>query len=238
MPGILDCAPRCCGTPAPVNIVGSSGLIGPNGTNTITVTTTTNLTGLLYGGGANVGVVAAGNRAAALASLLAAALPSAVDYSALTTAGAANNLAVATGAGQFTLSVYFRAAAITGNVLLFTYTPGYKFKIVRISAATVDAITTGAKAATLTTAIAGVPTTGGIVALAGAYALGAEQASSAAITALNTGTNANAITVTASGVTAFTEGGFMLNIELQNMDTADAVASLSKHIDDLITSLT
>lgn len=238
MSGLNDCLPQCCGTPAPVNIPGTPGLPGANGPNSVTAATTTNLTGLLYGGGANVGVVAAGNRAAALASLLAAALPAAVDYSALTTAGAVNNLAVATGAGQFTLSVHFRAAAITGNVLLFTYTPGYKFKIIRISAAIVDAITTGAKAATLTTAIAGVPTTGGIVALAGAYALGVEQASSAAVTALNTGTNANAITVTASAVTAFIEGGFMLNIELQNMDTADAVASLGKHITDLITSLT
>lgn len=138
---------------------------------------------------------------------------------------------IAAGAGKFTHSVFFRAAAITGNVLLYTYTPGFAFKILRISAACVDAVTTGAKAATLTTAINAVDTTGGIVILSGAYALGAQQASSAAITAANTGTAAHAITVTASSVTAFVEGGFMLHFEMQNMDTANAIASIAAQND-------
>lgn len=169
-----------------------------------------------------------------LPGVVAAALPNAFTDNSTGTASDT----IAAGVGEFTMSIFFRAAAITGNVLLFTYTPGFKFKIKRISAAVVDAITTGGRAATLTTAIAGTPTTGGVVTLSGAYALGAEQASSVAITGLNTGTNAQAITVTASAVTAFAEGGFMLNIEMQNMDSADAVASLAKHVDDLITSLT
>lgn len=147
--------------------------------------------------------------------------------------GTASTVTIAAGAGKSTLAVYFRAAAITGNVLLFTYTPGYKFKITRISAACVDAVTTGAKAATLTTAIGGTPTTGGIVVLSGTYALGAEQASSAAVTALNTGTSAQAITITASSVTAFVEGGFMVYIEIQNMDTADAIAAFANQINNL-----
>lgn len=150
--------------------------------------------------------------------------------------GTASNV-IAAGAGQFIHSVYFRAAAITGNVLLYTYTPGFAYKIVRISAAIVDAITTGAKAATLTTAIAGTPTTGGVVTISGTYALGAEQASSSAITAANTGSTVQAITVTASAVTAFAEGGFMLQFQLQNMDTANAVASLSDHVNDVVDTL-
>ncbi len=141
------------------------------------------------------------------------------------------------GVGQSTLSVFFRAAAITGNVLLFTYVPGFAFKILKISASVVDAITTGAKAATLTTAIGGTPTTGGIVIMSGAYALGAVQASSANVTALNTGTSASSITVTASAVTAFIEGGFMFEIELQNMDTANAVASLNASITSINATL-
>lgn len=164
---------------------------------------------------------------------LAAALPTALTDN---STGTASNV-IAAGAGQFTLSVFFRAAAITGNVLLYTYTPGFAFKIIRISASVVDAITTGAKAATLTTAIAGTPTTGGIVIMSGTYALGTEQASSAAVTANNTGTSVQAITVTASAVTAFVEGGFMLHIQLQNLDTANAIASLADHINDVLTSL-
>jgi hypothetical protein len=220
-------------------------LPGDAGPSNITAATATSLAaGILTSNGATVASVAtvpianggtgATTQAAALAAIRSAAPPTALTDN---STGTQSNI-ISAGAGQFTLSVHFRAAGITGNVLLFTYTPGYRFKIIRISAAIVDAITTGAKAATLTTAIAGTPTTGGIVVLAGAYALGAEQASSAGVTALNVGTNANAITVTASSVTAFIEGGFSFNIELQNMDTADAVASLAKHVNDLITSLT
>ena len=165
---------------------------------------------------------------------LSAALPTAITDN--TTGTASNSLD--DGTGQFTHSIYFRAAAITGNVLVYTYTPSYRFKIVRISASVVDAITTGGSAATLTTAIAGTPTTGGIVIMSGTYALGAEQASSAAITALNVGTSAEAVTVTASAVTPFVEGGFMLHMQIQNMDSADTAASLADHINDLITALT
>lgn len=144
---------------------------------------------------------------------------------------------LAEGTASFIHSVYFRAAAITGNVLLYTYTPGFQFKIIKISASVVDAITTGSRAATLTTAIAGTPTTGGVVVMSGTYALGAEQASSAVISGLNLGTAVQAITVTASSVTAFAEGGFLLNMQIINVDTADAVASLADRVNDLITAL-
>lgn len=166
-------------------------------------------------------------------SALSAALPTALTDNLVGTASDT----IAVGGGQHIHSVYFRAAAITGNVLLYTYTPSFAFKIIRISASIVDAITTGAKAATLTTAIAGTPTTGGVVVLSGTYALGTEQASSVAITAANTGTSAQAITITASVVTAFVEGGFMLNIQMQNTDTSNALKSLAAKVNALRTSL-
>jgi hypothetical protein len=164
---------------------------------------------------------------------LAGALPTAITDN----SGGAASAVIAAGAGQFTHTVHFRAAAITANVLVYTHTFGFAFKIIRVSASIVDAITTGAKAATLTTAIAGTPTTGGVVTLAGAYAVGVEQASASSISALNTGTNAQAITVTASGVTPFTEGGFDLHMQIQNLDTANAIKSLSTDINSLITAL-
>jgi hypothetical protein len=166
--------------------------------------------------------------------VLAAPLPTAFTDN----SGGTPSDTIAAGAGEYIHSIYFRAAAITGNVLLYTYTPGFNFKIKRISASVVDAITTGAKAATLTTSIGGTPTTGGVVVMAGAYALGAEQASSAVISGANIGTTVQAITINASSVTAFIEGGFMLNLEIQNLDSANAIASLADHVNDLITSLT
>lgn len=217
----------------------------PNGTDwahfrveTIPNATSFTLTWLDYDGDAPLGTtLAVGSTVSpsGVASPLSSALPTAFTGNDNTGGTASDTLAA--GVGKYTHSVYFRAAAITGNVLLYTYTPGFAFKIHRISASIVDAITTGARAATLTTAIAGVPTTGGVVTLAGAYALGTQQASSAAVTALNTGSSGAAITVTASTVTAFAEGGFLLNIELQNMDTANAVASLADHVNDLILAL-
>lgn len=206
---------------------------------TFTVTNVVgNLLDLTYLGapGDTPGVIAAGALVTPTGTpgALAAPLPNAITDN---STGTASDI-IAVGAAVHTLSVHFRAAAITGNVLVFTYVPGYKFKILKISASVVDAISTGGKAATLTTAIAGTPTTGGIVIMSGTYALGATQASSAAVTGANTGSAADAITVTASSVTAFSEGGFELEFKLQNMDTADAIASLSKHVNDLITSLT
>jgi len=171
---------------------------------------------------------------------LAAALPTAVVDVGLTGApvNAVNTAAFQIGCAESTLTINFVASAITGNVLLYTNTPGHRFRIRKISASCVGAVTTGAKAATLTTAIGGTPTTGGIVILSGAYALGSQQASSAGITAADTGTSAQAITITASSVTAFIEGAFCVHITIQNLDTADALVTLSKHVNDLITALT
>jgi hypothetical protein len=203
----------------------------------IVSTITMNLQFLGYPGDATPGTIIATNAKVSpsgVLAALAAPLPTAITDN---STGTASNTIVAE-TGQFTFSIPFRAAAITGNVLLFTYTPAFAFKIIRISASVVDAITTGGRAATLTTAIGGTPTTGGVVVMSGAYALGAQQASSAAITAANVGTNVQAITITASAVTAFAEGGFIVEMQIQNMDTADAIKSLSTHINDLITSLT
>ena len=141
-----------------------------------------------------------------------------------TTGSAGTTLAA--GVGIVSVPFNFRAAAITGNVDILAYTPGFKFKLLSMDAVCTDAVTTGAKAATLTPSIAASPVTGGVVALSGTYALAAKQAGTA-VTAANTGTAAQEITVTASSVTAFTEGGFSLILRLQNMDTADAVASLA-----------
>jgi hypothetical protein len=85
MPGIVDCAPRCCSTPAPVNIVGAAGLPGPPGPSSVTSSTPTTLAaGVLTSDGSFVGSVAtvpiaeggtgASTQAAALTALLGASV--------------------------------------------------------------------------------------------------------------------------------------------------------------------
>lgn len=134
---------------------------------------------------------------------------------------------LAAGVGVTTLVFFIDATAITGNVdVLTNYVPGYKFKILKFDARCAAAVTTGAKAASLNLEIGTTDVTGGVIALAGTYALGAAQAGTS-VTAANTGAATDSISIEASGVTAFSEGAFWLLLELQNLDTADAVASLA-----------
>jgi hypothetical protein len=63
--------------------------------------------------------------------------------------------------------------------------------------------------------------------------------SATAITAANVGLATDTFSVeVAAGGTIFTAGAGILFIRVQNMDSANAVASLADHINDLITSLT
>lgn len=102
------CVP-CCTTPQTVNVPGTPGADGAAGPNTVTAATTTTLTGILTGNGANVGFVAdplpivnggtgAATQATALAAILGgAALPIANGG----TAGTTRTLAqAALGLGQ------------------------------------------------------------------------------------------------------------------------------------------
>jgi len=139
---------------------------------------------------------------------------------------------VAAGVGCVTVSLPITLAQITGaGDVLTTYTPGYKFKVLSVDFAVTTVVTTGSKAATLNVEIGTTNVTGGEVALTSANCtpLGAVVAGSA-VTAANTGAANATISVEAASVTAFSEGAGVLLIKLQNMDTADAVASAAAKI--------
>lgn len=146
-----------------------------------------------------------------------------------------NTLAV--GVGIQTLSFHFSAAAFANGDLLTNYVPGYAFKILKFDARCVAPVTTAAKAATLNLEIVSTDVTGGVISLSGLYAMGAAQAGSA-ITANNTGAATDSFSIEASAVTTFIEGEFELIIELQNLDTANALASLAAKTNEIITALT
>lgn len=175
---------------------------------------------------------------------LSAALPTAVDYSALTTAGAVDNLAVASGVGISTLIIPLTSLATGLGALaidlLTAFVPGYKFKLLSFDFVT-TVVGAGAGASQVfNLEIGATNVTGGVltVTLASTSAIGAIT-SGTAITAANTGTAANNVSLEmAAGGTVFTSGAGYFVINIQNMDTADAVASLSDHVNDLITSLT
>lgn len=98
------------------------------------------------------------------------------------------------------------------------------------------AITTGAKAATLTTRINGGATTGGVISVAGTYATGATQAGTA-ISAGNTGTAGQTLEIAVSGVTAFTEGYGHVELTVTNTDMTATIAAIADKLSTLRTRL-
>jgi hypothetical protein len=145
---------------------------------------------------------------------------------------------LAAGAGVHTVSLPVTLANVASGDVLTNYTPGYAFKVLATHFAVTTAVTTASKAATLNLEIGTTDVTGGSVALTSANCtpLGAVVAGSS-VTAANTGTSSDTISVEASGVTAFAEGAGVLLIRLQNMDTANAVASVNASVNKVLDSL-
>jgi hypothetical protein len=145
----------------------------------------------------------------------------------------------AAGTGVYTLAIPIKLAAITGaGDVLTTYTPAHKFKVLRTAFAVTSPATTADKAATLNVEIGTTNVTGGEIALTSANStpLGAVVAG-ASVTAANTGTSADTISIEAASVAAFAEGEGVLLLMIQNMDTADAHASEIARINELRASL-
>lgn len=142
-----------------------------------------------------------------------------------TTGSASNTLAA--GVGVYELVIPITLAGVANGDVLTNLVLGHKFKILATTFAVTTAVTTGSKATTLNLEIGTTNLTGGEVALTSANCtpLGALVAG-AAVTAANTGSAADTLSIEASSTTAFAEGAGVLVIRVQNMDTADAFASL------------
>lgn len=153
------------------------------------------------------------------------------------TTGTAGTTAAA-GTGVQTIALPIIMSKLANGDVLTNYTPGYKFKLLSATFAVTSPVTTAAKAATLNLEIGTTDVTGGVIALTSANStpLGALVAGTS-ITAANTGTSTDTISVEASNVTAFAEGEGMLLLKIQNMDTADAHASELRQLAEIRTTL-
>ena len=154
-----------------------------------------------------------------------------------TTGTVADTFAAGVGVETIIIPVPLLATLADGDILT-TYTPGYKFKLLSISFAVHTAVTTASKASSLNIEIGTTNTTGGVVALTSANCtpIGVLVAGSA-ITAANTGGASDTISIEAASTTTFIEGGGYILIKLQNMDTADAFASLADKWNEVRTAL-
>jgi hypothetical protein len=171
--------------------------------------------------------------------VLAAPLPTAFTDN---TGGTASDT-LAAGVGVSTLTIPLTSLATGLSTLaidlLTGYVPGYAFKLLSFDFVTTVAGTGAGASQTFNLEIGSTNVTGGSlnVTLASTDTIG-EVTAGTAITAANVGTAADAISIEmAAGGTVFTAGAGYFVIKIQNMDTANAVASLAEHVDDLIASL-
>lgn len=198
------------GDAAPAAVIGSGGLVAPGGTQQ-------------------------DFDAAALQALNAILLSGIGTFTDNTTGTASDTLAA--GVGVSTLALFVNLSAITATTI-FSFTPGFAFKVLAIQFSSEIAVTTGAKAATLTPAIAGSGVTGGALALTSANCTPkGTTVSGSSITANNTGTAAQTLSLAASSVTAFSEGTGWVLLRIQNMDQANSIASLADKVNDILNAL-
>lgn len=169
---------------------------------------------------------------------LSAALPTALTDN---STGTASNT-IAAGVGVTTLMFHINLVALTAAAadLMTDYVPGYAFKILSADYVTTTLGTGAGATMSLNLEIGATNVTGGVVnpTLANTATLG-QLVAGTAVTAANVGTNASTLSIeVAAGGTIFTAGQGVLLVKIQNMDSANAIASLADHVNDLVTSLT
>lgn len=179
--------------------------------------------------------VANASLGAARSTLFANAFNALTNLSDNTTGAASSSLAA--GVGVYPLMVRFDLSNIAAANFV-TFFPGHAFKIISTSSAVLFAATTAAKAATLTPSISGTPVTGGVQSLTSANMTPiGNVVAGTAVSGNNIGTSAQSITVAGSTITAFVEGTVIYSILIQNMDTANAFASIAAKINALQTGV-
>lgn len=137
---------------------------------------------------------------------------------------------VAAGTGRSFMSFYIQLAQIVNSTDLITAYPlNFKGRILAMNFVTQSKVTTSGKAATLTPKLkSGTTTTtvtGGVVSLTSALATPeGTPILGTAITALNRFNAGDSLTISATAVTAFSEGTGYLIVEFANDDTLGAIA--------------
>jgi hypothetical protein len=146
--------------------------------------------------------------------------------------GGTEGTTIQAGLSKYLLSIPVNLATVADGDVVTSLPIPHKFKILAVDAYVTQEVTTAAKLTSLNVEIGATNLTGGVVALTSANCatLGAKVAGSA-VTAANSGAAADVISVEASSTTAFVEGEVMLVLTIQNMDLADAIASLIAPLD-------
>lgn len=148
---------------------------------------------------------------------------------------------VAAGVAVQTLSFPIQLTSMTTAAadLMTNYVVGFRFKVLSISFVTTTLGTGAGASQTLNLEINSTNLTGGSLplTLATTTPLGV-KVDATAITANNVGTATDTLSVeVAAGGTVFTAGAGIMLIQLQNMDTADAIATLSSKLNSTMNAI-
>lgn len=170
---------------------------------------------------------------------LAAPLPNTITDN----SGGSASDTIAAGVGIYTLAIPLSSLATGLSTsaldLLTNYTPGYAFKLLAFDWVTTIAGTGSGASQVFNLEIGSTNVTGGVLTVTlGSTATVGSITNGTAITAANVGTSTDTISLEmAGGGTVFTAGAGFFLIKIQNLDEANAIASLADHVNDLIASL-
>lgn len=168
--------------------------------------------------------------------------PSGVGQSALTdSTGGTAGTTLAAGVGIYTLTIPIQLASMTTSAadLVTEIVPGHAGKILSVDFVTTTLGTGSGASQALNLEIGTTNVTGGVVTatLTSTNTLG-KVTSGTAITAANTFTATDSISVeVAASGTVFTGGAGFLRVRIQNLDTANAIASLARLANSLRSAL-
>jgi hypothetical protein len=143
--------------------------------------------------------------------------------------------------GIVTVPIHLNLVALTTSAadLLSAYTPGYAFELLSVEFVFTTLATGAGASQILNFEIGTTNLTGGALTLllADGDTLGKKKAATA-ITAANVGTAADTISLeVAAGGTVFTAGQGTLLLKLRNMDTVNAIKSITDKIDEILVGL-
>jgi hypothetical protein len=133
------------------------------------------------------------------------------------------------GVGRTRMSYFVNLAALANADLITNRVFGFKGRILAVNFLVLQAATAGGKAATLTVRLVsgGTPVslTGGVLALTSANCTPTGvTVPGTTVTGLNLFGAADGLTITGSGVTAFTEGNGQIELDIVNDDTLNTLA--------------
>lgn len=165
--------------------------------------------------------------------------PSGTGQAAITdsSGGTAAN-SVTANIGRGTWQFFVNLSEVTQTDILALMTPGFAGKILAVDFFTLKAVTTGSKLATIQLKIGSTLTTGGAVALTSALCTPAGiKVAGSAVTAANTFTSSDTLSINAASVTAFVEGSGWIVVTYENTEAKNALASVLQRTNKFRTDL-